>query len=176
MTANETAALTTFFLVGGVGSIPIVAASFLFRQQPAAFELEAHAFRYKCHPGIVWISAVSTVLVGALFAAIPMLAPKPDTATVLIFVIASAAFFLLGGFSTRKLKSSYVLLDRDGVKFRYGSRIKQIRFGDIAAIHFRAGYIVVLRKPRKVAMIIPPMFKNSGDLLSRLQASSNARG
>ncbi len=168
MTANESTALTTILLVGGVGSIPILFASFLFRGGAAPASTQEQAEIYRPHPFVIWLSAFSTVLVAAVFIAIVVLLPKHEAITMMIFGGAAVAFLVLGWFSTRKLRAAYVLLTPDAIESRYGRRVKTVRYADIWAVHFRMGYITVLTAPRKVAIMIPPMFRNSGDLLRRL--------
>ena len=171
-TENYNAALTTFSVFVGVSLVAFLLQSFLFRQRSLERAAQRETVQcYWCHPLILWLSGISGVLVSALFATILVLVPRRDMWTFLIFGVLAVLFLLISWLSVRRLRSAYVVLGSDGIEFKYGRRVRQMSFADIAAVHRRSGYIVLMRAPRKIGMMIPPMFRNSGDLLRRLRTA-----
>jgi hypothetical protein len=174
MTANESTALTTILLVAGVGSIPILFASILFSRR-GGISTSGETQIYRCHPFVFWLSVGSTGLVTALFVAAVVLLPRHDPITVGIFGGAAVGVFVLGWLSSRKLQTAYIRLRGDSIEFKYGRGVKTLRFENIWSVHVRMGYILVLTAPRKVALLIPPIFRNSRQLLYHLRADVRSR-
>jgi hypothetical protein len=125
---------------------------------------------------MIWLCALSSVGLAALFATISLVRPKLGVLTVIIFDGVAVLALVWGWVAVRRLRSAYVLLTSEGIEFRYGRRLRRMNYADIVAAHFRSGYIVLLKAPRKIGMMIPPTFKNSGDLLRRLRAAIPQRG
>lgn len=109
------------------------------------------------------------IIIALIFLSFHFFRPNPNFESLIVFGFFASMPLILAFLTFKQFSTHYIFINDEVVEYHKGKKVKRILRKDIHFAYASNGYIFLMLAPKKVGIKIPLIFKNSGELLARLQ-------